>query len=117
MTLCSYLRGSRFDRPYFISPHAVKQFQRRIAPVPAAEVIRAVQQMLQNPGPPVDIEERDGKVLPIYRGWYRGKLVYIPVAAGEGEWPCVPTVWGIRSKLHKKLCRRRPRDLRVSDAE
>lgn len=105
---CSAARPKqRFEWPYFVAPHAVRQFQLRIAPIPAAEAIEAVQQMLQNPGLPVDAELRDGQLSLIYRGWYAGRLVYIPVAPGEREWPCVPTVWGVQSPLHRQLAKER----------
>lgn len=99
-----------FKQPYFISPHAVKQFQKRVCDIPAAEVIEAVQAALQDPGLPVDAEVRDGELSLIYRAEYRGREYYIitmPPKA-EGEWPQVPTILYRHAKFLRTR-RRRPR--------
>lgn len=93
-----------FERPYFVTPHAVDRFRERIADIPAAKVIEAVQEMLQNPGLPVDAEMREGKLTLIYRGYFNGKAVYLPVVREKDkEWPIVPTVMGEECVLHTIL--------------
>lgn len=101
----------KFVQPFFVTPHAVKRFQERIADIPAAKVIEAVQALLQDPGESVDREVRDGKVCDIYRGEYGSvnrengddsgarKPVYIPVIPAEGaeRWPVVPTILNERA--------------------
>jgi len=93
----------QFDQPYFVTPHAVKRFQERVAQVSAAEAIRALQAMMQDQGTPVDV---DTKGRPVYAGWYESRSVYIPVVEGEGAWPSIPTVFGEESALHGKRCKR-----------
>lgn len=99
-----------FAQPYFVTPHAVQRFRERVADIPPARVIEVVQEMLQDPGLPVDAEIRDGKLALIYRARYAGKTVYLTVgrgdAAGEDKpWPAVITVMSEESVLHGVLCR------------
>lgn len=104
-----------FDQPYLVTPDAVKRFQELIADLPSAQVVEVIQSLLQRPGQPMDVEYRyvyrGGKapcICPIYRCFYMGKLVYLPVIAVTVEgigtwgklkkwlkktsWPVVPTV-------------------------
>ena len=107
MSVCS--RGADkplFEKPHFVAPHAVRRFRERVADIPAEEVIVAVQALLQEPGLPVDADLREGGLTLIYAGRHAGKPVYLPVVAGKGDWPCVPTVYGAESKLHGRLTRR-----------
>lgn len=94
-------KSTRFERPYFVAPHAVGRFQERVAPIPARDIIHLVQQALQHPGPPVDVEPRG----PVYQAAYRGRTYYIPVITGNGEWPTVPTILGDESVLHGRMVR------------
>jgi hypothetical protein len=99
----------KFKQPFFITPHAVRRFQEKVAPLPARVVIRIIQKVLQNPGTPVDIEYRGGNLLPIFAAMYKGQPFYIPVAPGDAEkglWPSVPTILGKDSILHGKVCRK-----------
>ena len=100
-----------FAKPYFVTPHAVERFRERVADIPPARVIEVVQEMLQDPGLPVDAELRDGKLALIYRARYAGKTVYLMVgrgdAAGEDKpWPAVITVMSEESVIHNVLCRK-----------
>lgn len=104
------MAGKLFAKPYFVTPHAVDRFRERVAVLPPARVIEIVQEMLQDPGLPVDAEIRDGKLALIYRARYAGKTVYLTVgrgdAAGEDKpWPAVITVMSEESVLHGVLCR------------
>ena len=95
-----------FEHPYFVTPHAVLQFQSRIANFPAHRVIDIIQQALQNPQ---SIKEAHGVY---FGGWINGKLFYIPVSISvypdKGNWPVVPTILGEDSSLHRKImCERR----------
>ncbi|HHV61129.1 MAG TPA: helix-turn-helix domain-containing protein [Firmicutes bacterium] len=97
-----------FEHPYFVTPHAVDRFRERIADIPPAQVIEAVQDMLQAPGLPVDAEMRDGKLVLIYRGSFNGKAVYLPVVReNDKEWPIVPTVMGEECVIHTVLAHKK----------
>ena len=94
-----------FERPFFISPHAVRRFQERVADIPAGQVIATVQAALQDHELPVQVEYRDSQVCPVFRARYKEKAYYIPVAKGDGAWPAVPTIYGEESELHGKYLR------------
>ncbi|MFZ3132838.1 MAG: hypothetical protein WA125_17470 [Desulfosporosinus sp.] len=89
-----------FERPYFITPHAVRQFQSRISNVPAHKVMDIIMQALQEPK---IIKEVHG----VYFGSYQWKIFYIPVTVSnypeKGSWPVVPTILGEDSTLHRKI--------------
>lgn len=93
-----------FKHPYFVTAHAVKRFQERVARINSARVIEVVQEALQDPGPPIEIERRPGgQMVPIFRCAYEGTPYYVPVVKGEGEWPAVSTVHGPESKIHERI--------------
>lgn len=92
-----------FARPYFVTPHAVKRFQQRIANIPAADIINLIQTWMQGNPDPVDWQEWRGELCPVYRFKYEKKHVYIPIRSGEKEWPAVPTILGPESRLHKQV--------------
>jgi len=94
-----------FERPFFITPHAVKRFQERVADLPAADIIQLIQAILQDPGLPVDIDYRHGQMTPIFKGKYGSKVFYVPIAKGKGPWPSVPTIYGEESIIHRKYIR------------
>jgi hypothetical protein len=95
----------KFEKPFFVSSHAVEQFQARVANISAAKIINLVQSILQDPGLPVDVTYTDNQLSPIYRAVYAGKNFYIPVVKGQGEWPAVPTILGEESHIHWKFRR------------
>ncbi len=99
------MMSMRFERPFFITPHAVKRFQERVADLPAADIIQLIQSILQDPGLPVDMEYRDSQMSPVFRGQYGAKAFYIPVIKREGPWPSVPTIYGEESVIHGKYVR------------
>jgi len=88
-----------FARPYFVTPHAVRQFQQRVANLPARKVIEIVQQALQKP----DLVEP-----PTFRGFYGRKPFYMMVGlpSNDGDWPAVITIMGPESRIHGKLMKR-----------
>jgi len=94
--------------PFFVTPHAVKQFQRHVANVPAAQVFQEIQERLQNPGTPVQWQVAQGVLIPIFQAHHQGdtktRTYYIPVVPGEGDWPAVPTIISSNSPLHKNWC-------------
>lgn len=93
----------QFERPHFITPHAVNRFKARVADISERAIIIIIQAALQKPGEPMDVEPRG----PIYAARYHGKSFYIPVTGGDGSgnWPTVPTILGEESLLHGKACR------------
>jgi len=96
--------AGRFKHPYFITAHAVQRFQERVAQINSARVIEVVQEALQNPGPPIEMERRpDGQMVPIFRCEHEGIPYYVPVVKGEGEWPAVPTIHGPESMIHERI--------------
>lgn len=90
-----------FARPYFITPHAVRQFQSRVANYPAHKVMEIIMQALQQPKV---MKEVHGVYL---GGFVNGKVFYIPVSISaypdKGDWPVVPTILGEESSLHRKI--------------
>ena len=91
-----------FERPYFVTPHAVRRFQQRIADVSRADAIRAVQALLQEPGLPVDAQVRDGKLCVLYRIERAGVLMHFGVTHDPArEWPTVTTVFGRHKRTFK----------------
>lgn len=97
----------QYKYPFFISPHAVNRFRERVANIWPAEVIDFLQAFLQHPPRPVQLEYRDSMLIPIFRGYYEGRVFYCPVVKGEGTggWPCVPTVNGANSPIHWNICK------------
>ncbi len=95
-----------FKQPYYISPHAVQRFQEEVASLPAHRVIEVIQEALQDPGEPIELERRGGQLCPIFRCSYQGFIYYVPVAKGKGEWPAVPTVHGYGSIIHERIKRK-----------
>lgn len=90
-----------FKQPYFVTPHAVKRFQERVANLPEHDVILVVQAALQVKRDPAwTFKLRDGRLCLVYAAMYRGIRYYIPTfqenrGREPGEtWPVVPTVLG-----------------------
>lgn len=90
---------------YFITPHAVRQFQARVANVPAADVISAVLSELAKRKRIVE----DGRDELVYTGLFEGQPFYAIIVHGKGEWPAVATIVGKASMLHAQLCKRKAR--------
>jgi hypothetical protein len=76
--------------PVFVTPHAVKQFQRRVAPWPAGAVIDFLLARLQRLPDEVDV----AMASLLYRVPFAGRHITVVVGRGEGEWPAVITVIG-----------------------
>lgn len=93
----------KFDKPYFVTPHAVIRFRERVANLSAKDIILTVQAALQNPGEPVEFEYIKGQLAPIFACTYNGFTYYVPVVKGEKGWPAVPTIYGYGCILHEKI--------------
>lgn len=80
-----------FERPYFVTPHAVTQYQKRVRPrCSAAEAIEEIQTALQQPL--FEVPARDGCTLcGCEVGTRRFGAIVAPPEAGH-EWPAVLTV-------------------------
>lgn len=94
-----------FEKPFFVSPHAMHRFKERVANLSDGRIINLIQTILQDPGMPVDMQYMDNQLVPIFRAVYNGKSFYIPVVKGEKDWPTVPTILGEESSLHNKFRR------------
>ncbi len=95
-----------FKHPYFVTAHAVSRFQERVARINSAKVIETIQEALQEPGTPVELERRpDGQMCPIFECSFEGVSYYVPVVKGQGEWPAIPTVHGLESMIHERIKR------------
>ncbi|NLM95112.1 MAG: hypothetical protein GX165_06070 [Firmicutes bacterium] len=86
-------------KPVFITPHAVKQFQRRVAHWPAGAVIDFLLSRLQRLPDEVDVSM--GTLL--YRVPFVDKHITVVVGRGEGAWPAVITVIGDTQRLDRLL--------------
>lgn len=84
----------RFKKPFFVTPHAVRRFQERIADLPAAQVIRLIQAALQDNRQMAGVQVYNKERCPVFRARYRDVEYMIPIAQqGKGrQWPYVPTV-------------------------
>lgn len=95
-------RNYKFKDPYFITNHAIKQFQSKIYFLRPAEIIFLLQYWLQE-GQPFEFYKYKNKPTWTYRRTFVDKPVYIPVTVNlEDEWPVVPTIHGEESKVHGK---------------
>lgn len=99
--------SDKFRQPYFVTPHAVDRFQKRVANISGNRVIMEVQHALQWPLRVVE-EDYDSEHR-IYACTWRGRHgsvvpYYASVGEGEGEWPAVVTIKGRGSVIHGKLC-------------
>lgn len=99
----------KYDRPYFITRHAVERFREHICDLPRDQIINIIINALQTPRP---IEGVHGIY---YGGLIRDKPMYIPVEIPlkhrETNWPIVPTILGPESSIHRKIMtERRKRD-------
>lgn len=82
----------KFKQPYFISPHAVKRFQERVANLPAFKVIIIIQAVLQGIPPIAGIQMYNHQPCYVHKARYREKEYLIPVFQNGREWPSVPTI-------------------------
>lgn len=99
--------AKKFKQPYFVTKHAVEQFQERIASLSRNQIIEIILEALQEPKP---IEGIHGVY---YGGMLWGKPLYIPVQIGleqkDPNWPIVPTILSSESTLHRKIMSERRR--------
>ena len=93
----------RFKHPYHITAHAIKRFQEKVANLPSSQVIDVIQEALQEPGLPVELERRDSQLCPTFKCNYKGHIYYVPVCKGFGDWPAVPTVHGRGSIISERV--------------
>ena len=96
----------KFKQPYFISPHAVKRFQERVAHLPASKVIIIVQAVLQGIPLIAGVQRFNHQSCYVYKARYRDKEYLIPVFQNGKEWPSVPTVLLPGMKIYGKRERR-----------
>lgn len=96
---------------FFVTPHAIRQFQNRVANVSATEVIDAVLSELDKRKRVVENGGNDT----IYAGLYRRMPFYAIIVEGTGEWPAVATILGESSKLHGQFCKRKARIIIEND--
>lgn len=104
--------SNKFPQPYFVTPHAVDRFQKRVCNIARNRVIMEIQHALQCP---FRVVEKDWKSeYKIYACTYRygdGTAKPYYAAVGEGHnrkdgptWPAVVTIKGTGSVIHGKLC-------------
>jgi len=103
-----------FERPYFVSPHAIKRFKERVSVLDEREIIEIIQALLQGVDTPVDAQliNNDTALRYSYEVDYNGKTLYlgvIPSRNGDGEWPVVTTVMIDSGRLHDIITRERKR--------
>ncbi len=90
----------KFEKPCFVTNHAIEQFQKRFVDIPAAEIIDIVQQSYNKNQLPINAKIKDGKLSLLFQGEYQGKSFCFPMIEEEGkEWPIVPTI--LPDKLFK----------------
>lgn len=87
------------DRPLFVTPHAIEQFQRRVADWSAGAVIDWLLPQLQ--GLPDEVDFKDESLL--YVLFFDGRRITVVVGPGEGEWPAVVTVVGDTQRVDRLL--------------
>lgn len=87
----------RFERPFYVSPHAVDRFKERVADLPTKTVRTLIQAALQDPAQEAVITGYN-KGVParfIYRARYKDKEYRIVVQREmrkQRAWPVVKTV-------------------------
>ncbi len=91
-----------FKQMYFIAPNAIKQFQEEVANINSGQVIKIIQETLQNLNKPCQWGQREGRLMPFYQCDYRGVIFYVPIIKGYGKWPTVPTIYG-PEKFRKEI--------------
>lgn len=87
------------DRPLFVTPHAVGQFQQRVAEWPAGAVIDWLLQHLQQLPDEVDFDE--GTLL--YVVPFGARRITVVIGPGENEWPAVITVIGDTQRVDRLM--------------
>lgn len=103
------LEDRRFTEPYFVTPHAMDRFRRRVdGSLSDREIIRVVQSELQKRRLVLEPEiSSDYRVYACsYPTKHGDKAFYCCVGAGEsdkGDWPSVVTIKGEGSVIHGKL--------------
>lgn len=88
---------------YFVTPHAVTQFRRRVANIHPANIISIILAELSKRQRVIE----NGRQEKIYAGRYFHHPFYAIVVDGEGEWPAIATVLGKCSKLHGQICKKK----------
>lgn len=85
-----------FKQPYYVTPHAVKQFRKRVARLPTRKIRTIIQAALQDNRQRVFVQNWNKKQCPIYRAKYQSTEFLIPVLPRDkprGDvWPVVPTI-------------------------
>lgn len=101
-SLCFIPAQIEQDVFYFVSPHAVEQFQQRVEPLPARQAISIVQKQLNRRLRVIE----PGHDHEIYVGWHNDKPFYALMGQGEGASPSVVTILSVESVLHGKIARK-----------
>jgi hypothetical protein len=84
-----------FKQPYYVSPHAVKRFQERVADLPTKAVRTVIQAALQDTRQMVQVQNYNRRQCPVFRAQYLNKEYLIPVIHEQRKkdsWPVVPTI-------------------------
>jgi len=82
-----------FANPVFVTPHAIKKFQERIAHLPTKPIIALIQAAVQDCRQMVGVQIYNKQRSPVFRAKYRDKEYLIPVARRrDREWPYIPTI-------------------------
>ena len=94
------VRKMKFEKPCYVTTHAVERFKERFANLPPEEIMYIIQLNYNKDGLPINAKMKHGKLSLVYRGTYKEYCFCFPVVDEEGkEWPIVPTV--TPDKLHK----------------
>lgn len=83
-----------FEQPFFVSSHAVKRFQERVAKLPPQTVRNIIQASLQ-PDRRRFVGRAQGRNsgdMPVYRGKFQSEEYLIPVIWKIHSWPAVTTI-------------------------
>lgn len=87
------------QNPVFVTPHAVEQFQRRVAAWPGGAVIDWLLPRLQRLPDEVDVPMASL----LYRVPFADRHVTVVVGQGDGEWAAVITVIGDTERVDRLL--------------
>lgn len=86
----------RFERPHFVSPHAMQRFREYVGPRSDPAIIEAINRSLQPPRLPDDVDLRPRLFWELPALYYALTIDRKPVTAvvrpGKGDWPAVVTL-------------------------
>lgn len=87
----------------FVTPHALQQFQQRVAMLPANKIFGLVESEAAKGRWIMEQPQRE----PILQGYYNNQPFYMVLGNGEGSSLSVITILNTQTSVHYKLCRGR----------